>query len=82
MQSQGIISPSLKIKMSPGTKSIFLILVYPEVFLSFKNFLLTLNSIIPSKEKSLLNFLLNLIYLNITFKNNTKTGNNKRRLPK
>lgn len=56
IQSQGIISPSFNDKISPGTKSIFLTLLYPFVFCSFIYFLFTLYSINPSKERSFPNF--------------------------
>ena len=79
IQSQGIISPSFNDKISPGTKSIFLTLLYPFVFCSFKYFLFTLYSINPSKERSFPNFLINFIYLNINFIINIDIANKYRR---
>ena len=81
IQSQGIISPSFNDKISPGTKSIFLTLLYPFVFCSFKYFLFTLYSINPSKERSFPNFLINFIYLNINFIINIDIANKYRRHP-
>lgn len=50
IQSQGIISPSFNDKISPGTKSIFLTLLYPFVFVLLNIFFLLYIQLIHLKS--------------------------------